>query len=257
MSLISFEKKEKYCIITLNQPEKRNALSTELIGKLKEKLLSISKDKDINVVILRGNGPVFSSGHDLNELIKEEDITYFKNIFLKCSKLMESIKKIPQIVIAQVHGAASAAGLQLVLSCDLAVADTNTKFSTPGVKIGLFCITPMVPLSRSITRKRALDMLLTGRNISAKEALDFGMINRVVAPDRLFQETEKLAETISKYSLYTLGLGKKAFYEQSDMDEKTAYNYAVEKISENCISYDAQEGISAFLEKRRPNWKDK
>lgn len=258
MILVSFEKKEKYCIITLNQPKKRNALSTCLIKELKEKLLSISKDKKIHVVILRGNGPIFSSGHDLNELIKKEkDIAYFKKIFSKCSSLMETIKKLPQPVIAQVHGMASAAGLQLVLSCDLAIADTKTKFSTPGVKIGLFCITPMVPLSRIISRKRALDMLFTGRDITAKEALEFGMINKVVEPEKLSKETEKMAEKISKYSLYTLSLGKKTFYEQIEMDEKAAYDYAIEKISENCLSYDAREGISAFLEKRKPNWKDK
>ncbi len=258
MNIISFEKKEKYCILRMNQPEKRNALSTLLMKDLKEKLLSISKDKKIHVVILRGNGPIFSSGHDLNELIKKEkDINYFKKIFSKCSSLMETIKKIPQPVIAEVHGTASAAGLQLVLSCDLAIADTKTKFSTPGVKIGLFCITPMVSLIRNVTRKRALDMLFTGRDITAKEALDFGIINRVVEPEKLSKETEKLAEKISKYSFYTLSLGKKAFYEQSEMDEKAAYDYAIEKISKNCLSYDAQEGITAFLEKRKPNWKNK
>jgi len=171
--------------------------------------------------------------------------------------MMLTLHKLPQVVIAQVHGAAMAAGCQLVAACDLAIADSKTKFSTPGVKIGLFCSTPMVPLSRVIGRRRALDMLFTGRFVSAQEAKEFGLLNKVVEPDKLEEETEKMANDIAKYSLYTIALGKKTFYYQIDKEESAAYNYAKSTIIKNCLDYDAQEGMKAFLEKRKPKWKDR
>ncbi|MCK4364999.1 MAG: enoyl-CoA hydratase/isomerase family protein, partial [Thermoplasmatales archaeon] len=206
----------------------------------------------------RGNGPAFCVGHNINELVGEDyDIEHFRNVFSVCSNLMQTLQKMPQPIIAQVHGVAMAAGCQLVAACDLAIADNNTKFSTPGVKIGLFCSTPMVPLSRVIGRRRALDMLLSGRFVSAQEAEKFGLVNKIVDPENLMQETENWAEEIAKFSLFTLEFGKKAFYHQIDQDEGSAYNYAKEAIANNCLSEDAQEGMKAFLEKRKPEWKDR
>ncbi len=258
MQSIIFEKKEKIGSITLNRPKQRNALSLNLMQELQEKLNTISKDREIHVVIIKGNGPVFSAGHDLKQLTKDtEDVDYFRNIFSVCRTLMKTLHLIPQVVIAQVHGIAAAAGCQLVASCDLAVCDSKTRFSTPGVKIGLFCSTPMVPLSRMIPMKNALDMLFTGRAISAMQAERFGLVNKVVKAERLADETIKLAEEISKYSLHTIETGKKAFYHQINMSEDDAYDYCVDVISKNCMSYDAQEGMSAFLQKRAAEWKDR
>ncbi len=256
MKPILFEKKDNISWITLNSPKQRNALSLELMNEMQKQLNNLAKDKDVRVIVIRGNGPAFCTGHNMKELVGEDyDLSYFKKIFSTCSKMMQTLHKMPQPVIAQVHGIAMAAGCQLVAACDLAIADSKTKFSTPGVKIGLFCSTPMVPLSRVIGQRRALEMLLTGRFISAKEAESFGLINKVVSPDKLAIETEKWATEIAKYSRYTLELGKKAFYSQVDMDEKSAYKYAIEVISKNCLDYDAQEGMKAFLEKRKPKWK--
>jgi len=256
MKHIIFEKKDYVGWITLNSPKQRNALSLELMNEMKEQLNKISKDKEIKVVVIKGNGPDFCTGHNLKELVgKDYDINHFRKIFSVCSNMMQTLHNLPQIVIAQVHRIAMAAGCQLVATCDLAIADTNAKFSTPGVKIGLFCSTPMVPLSRLIGRRRALEMLLTGRFVSAKEAEKIGLINKVVPSDKLMEETKKWAEEIAQYSKYTLELGKKAFYRQIDMDEKSAYSFAKEVISKNCLDYDAQEGMKAFLEKRKPKWK--
>jgi len=256
MKHIIFEKKDYIGWITLNSPKQRNALSLGLMNEMQEQLNKISKDKEIKVVVIKGNGSDFCTGHNLKELVgKDYDINHFRKIFSVCSDMMQTLHKIHQIVIAQVHGIAMAAGCQLVAACDLAIADTNAKFSTPGVKIGLFCSTPMVPLSRLIGRRRALEMLLTGRFVSAKEAEKIGLINKVVPPEKLADETKKWAEEIAQYSKHTLKLGKKAFYSQIDMDEKSAYNYAKEVISKNCLDHDAQEGMKAFLEKRKPKWK--
>jgi enoyl-CoA hydratase/carnithine racemase len=217
----------------------------------------ISNDRSIRVIIINGNGPDFCSGHNLNELVgSDHDIDHFRKIFSTSSEMMKTLHHIPQPVIAQVHGIATAAGCQLVAACDLAIAESNARFATPGVKIGLFCITPMVPLSRVIGRRRALDMLLTGRFISAQEAERFGLINRVVNIEQLNEETEKWALEIAQYSLFTLEHGKKAFYEQIDYDETKAYDYAKEEIAKNCLSNDAQEGMKSALEKRKPIWKD-
>ena len=258
MKPLLFEKKGRVGWMTLNRPNQRNALSLELMDEMHKQLDLIAKDKEIYVVVIKGNGPAFCVGHDMKELVGENyDIHHFRKIFSVCSNLMQSIHQMPQPVIAQVHGAAMAAGCQLVAACDLAIAEKNTKFSTPGVKIGLFCSTPMVPLSRVIGRRRALDMLLTGRLVSAEEAEKFGLVNKVFTHSKLIKETEKWAEEIANYSLFTLGFGKKAFYNQIDQKEEFAYNYAKEAIAFNCLSYDAQEGMKAFLEKRKPKWKNK
>ncbi len=257
MKFILFEKKGPIALITLNRPKQRNALSLGLMKEIQDQLNLIGKNRKIRVVIIRGNGPDFCSGHDMNELVgKNYDINHFRKIFSVSTKIMQTLHHIPQPVIAQVHGTATAAGCQLVASSDLAIADSKTKFATPGVKIGLFCITPMVPLCRIIGRKRALDMLLTGRFVTAQEAEKFGLINRVVAPEKLAEETKKWAVEIAQYSLYTLEYGKKAFYKQIDFDESSAYSYAIAAISKNCLSEDAQEGMKASLEKRKPIWKD-
>jgi len=258
MEPVLFEKKEHVGWLTLNRPEQRNALSLSLMDEMQRKLALVAKNRDIRVVVIRGNGPVFCAGHDMSELTgKNYDINHFRKIFSVCSDMMQTLHKLPQPVIAQVHGVAMAAGCQLVAACDLAVADSKTKFCTPGVKIGLFCITPMVPLSRVVGRRRALDMLFTGRFVSAQEAERFGLVNKVVDPDVLVEETEKWAMEIAQYSRFTLGFGKKAFYEQIDQDEASSYNYAKEAIAQNCLAEDAQEGMKAFLEKRKPVWKDR
>ena len=258
MKILLFEKKDKVGLITLNCPEKRNALSLELMAEIQKYLKIISKDRDIHVIIIRGNGPAFCTGHDIKELVGEKyNIHHFRKVFSVCTDMMQSFHKMPQPIIAQVHGVAMAAGCQLVAACDLAIADSKTKFCTPGVKIGLFCSTPMVPLSRIIGRRRALDMLFTGRFVSAQDAEKFGLINKVVSPNNLAEETERWAMEIAQYSRFTLEFGKKAFYNQIDKDEASAYNYAKEAIAQNCLSEDAQEGMKAFLEKRKPQWKDR
>ncbi|UCD13032.1 MAG: enoyl-CoA hydratase [Thermoplasmatales archaeon] len=257
MESVLFEKKGPVGWFTLNRPKQRNALSLELMGKLQKQLDLVAKNRDIRVIVIRGNGPAFCVGHNIKELAGEKyDIHHFRKVFSVCSNLMQTLHQLPQPVIAQVHGVAMAAGCQLVAACDLGIADNNTKFSTPGIKIGLFCSTPMVPLSRVIGRRRALEMLLTGRFISAQEAERFGLVNKIVDPNKLAEETEKWTMEIAQYSLFTLEFGKKAFYNQIDQDEGSAYNYAKEVIAINCLAKDAQEGMRAFLEKRKPKWKD-
>jgi enoyl-CoA hydratase/carnithine racemase len=255
MDLVITGKSEKICFMTINRPDKQNALSLELMQEMKQKLDLIANDKDIQVLIIRGKGKAFCSGHDLRELVGKNDISYYQHIFSTCSELMQAIAKLPQPVIAMVHGVATAAGCQLVASCDLAIADEHAMFATPGVKIGLFCSTPMIPLIRLIGRRRALDMLLTGRFVSAEEAKNFGLINKVVSIDELEKETKKLALTIANYSRFTIQFGKRAFYDQLDLCERDAYTYGIKAISKNCMNHDAQEGMRAFLEKRKPQWK--
>jgi enoyl-CoA hydratase/carnithine racemase len=258
MNHLIFEKKDKIGWIILNRPKHRNALSIEMMNEMQILLNQISNNKEVNVVVIKGNGPAFCAGHDINELVgKNYDIQHFRNVFSTCSKMMQTIHKISQPVIAQVHGIATAAGCQLVATCDLAIADIKTKFSTPGVKIGLFCSTPMVPLSRIVGRRRALEMLLTGRLVTAEEAEKFGLINKVVKKEKLDEETEKWANEISKYSLNILDTGKKAFYKQIDMDEESAYEFAKETIASNCLAEDAQEGMKAYLDRRKPVWKNR
>ena len=240
--------------ITLNRPDKRNALSLELMQDLIETLRRVSGDPGVRVIILEAAGPAFSAGHDLSEMIGR-DVPFFQRLFDVCTELMETIHLLPQPVIAKVQGIATAAGCQLVAACDLAIAADNARFATPGVKIGLFCSTPMVPLSRAIGRKRALDMLLTGRPIVAATALDWGLVNRVVPAEALEDEVATLVDAIARSSPLTVGIGKEAFYSQIELDEHRAYDLTKAVMAMNASAGDAQEGICAFLEKRAPEWR--
>jgi enoyl-CoA hydratase/carnithine racemase len=248
------EREGSLAIITLNRPERRNALSLDLMLELIEYLDAIAAEPEARVVILAAAGKAFSSGHDLSEMTGRS-ITEYRRIFDVCTELMAKIQSIPQPVIAQVQGIATAAGCQLVATCDLAVASSEATFATPGVKIGLFCTTPMVALSRAVGRKRAMEMLLSGRLIDAEAAADWGLVNRVVPPDELAAETRRLACQIADASGFTVALGKQAYYAQIDLDQPRAYAYAKEVMSMNALAADAQEGISAFLDKRPAHWK--
>ncbi|MEO8026416.1 MAG: enoyl-CoA hydratase [Bryobacteraceae bacterium] len=251
-----FEPHGGTAVITLNRPDRRNALSLELMGELLTCIRATGRDHAIRSVILAANGKAFSSGHDLTELTGRT-IADYRAIFDLCTELMTAIQSIPQPVIAQVQGIATAAGCQLVASCDLAVASADATFATPGVKIGLFCTTPMVALTRAIGRKRAMEMLLTGKPVDAATAADWGLVNRVVPAAGLESETRKLAAQVADASSFTVGLGKQAFYSQIDLDQPKAYAYAKEVMSMNALAADAQEGIGAFLEKRQPCWTGK
>jgi enoyl-CoA hydratase/carnithine racemase len=244
--------------LTLNRPEMRNALSLEMINSVRGALDQVASDSQISVLIIRANGPGFSSGHDIREMTgKIESLSELREIFTRCNQMMLKLHELPQPVIAQVHGIATAAGCQLVAACDLAIAETGARFATPGVKIGLFCTTPMIPLVRVVGRRRAMEMLLSGRFISAEEALQFGLVNKVVAPEKLAEETRTWALELAQASPFVLSLGKKAFYSQVDLDERSAYGYAKEVIAMNCMAEDAFEGMSAFIEKRKPVWSNK
>lgn len=256
MAGVLLEKKEAVAWLTLNRPEKRNALSLDLMQQVIAALEEVQADPKIHVLVIRGNGPMFSAGHDINEMAAHtEDLPFLRNLFGTCNHMMEKLHELPQPVIAQVHGIATAAGCQLVAACDLAICEENARFATPGAKIGLFCTTPMVPLVRVIGRRRALDMLLSGRFISAQEAERYGLVNRVVPLEALAREAELWAEELAQYSRFTLSLGKAAFYEQVDLAEHSAYQHAKEIIAMNCLADDAREGMKAFLEKRPPRWK--
>ena len=239
--------------ITMNRPEKRNALSSEMMRELRDALRNLSADPEVRAIVLAANGPAFSAGHDLRELV-DGDINRYCAVFDLCTELMNTIQEIPQPVIASVQKIATAAGCQLVATCDLAVAAEEATFGTPGVKIGLFCTTPMVALSRAVGRKRALQMLMTGKLISAETAADWGLINTVVPADQLASATRELALSIATASPLTVALGKQAFYTQIDLDQPKAYAYAKEVMSMNAMAADAQEGMCAFLDKRQPAW---
>jgi len=250
---ISVETEGAIAIVTLNRPQRRNALSLPLMTDLIEALNEIGRDRSLRVVILAAEGKVFCSGHDLSEMVGR-DINEYREIFDVCTELMNRIQSIPQPVIAQVQGIATAAGCQLVATCDLAVASDQAAFATPGVKIGLFCTTPMVALSRAVGRKRALQMLMTGDMIDALTAVEWGLVNIAVPALELEGQTRKLAARIAEASALTVALGKQAFYTQIDLDQPKAYAYAKEVMSMNSLASDAQEGISAFLEKRQACW---
>jgi enoyl-CoA hydratase/carnithine racemase len=254
-ALVRAETVEGIAFLTLNNPEKRNALSRALLAALKEELGRLAHDRNVRVVILRAEGPAFSAGHDLRELV-DGDAEGYATLFALCSEVMEAIRKLPKPVIAQVQGVATAAGCQLAATCDLVVAAENATFSTPGVKIGLFCTTPAVALSRAVGPKQAMEMLLTGAPISANEAQRMGLVNRVVPAEKLAEETLKLARQVLNASAYTLALGKKAFYEQLPLDHPAAYELAQRYMVENAQAADAQEGMHAFLEKRPPRWRN-
>ena len=242
--------------LTLNNPSKINALSQNMIAELSEALNAIAADETVKVVVLRAAGKHFCAGHDLSEMVGC-DMKAYRSIFEQCGRMMMSIRRLPQPVIAQVQGIATAAGCQLVAWCDLAVAEEGARFATPGVKIGLFCSTPMVALTRTIGRKAAMEMLLTGRHVPAAEAHALGLVNRVVDGSRLAQETEALAATIAEASPLALGIGKQAFYEQIDMGDEKALAYGARTIALNCLAEDAQTGIEAFLDRRTPEWKNR
>jgi enoyl-CoA hydratase/carnithine racemase len=253
---ICFASEGNIALVTLNRPQRRNALSLALMHELIDCLSEIGSRRDLRAVILSAAGSVFSAGHDLSEMVGRE-MSEYRKLFDVCTELMEKLQSIPQPVIAEVQGIATAAGCQLVATCDLAIASEDAAFATPGVKIGLFCTTPMVALSRAIGRKRALEMLLTGEMIDAHRAADWGLVNRVVDADRLRAETRQLAGRIAEASDMVVALGKQAYYTQIDLDQPKAYDYAKEVMSTNALARDAQEGISAFLEKRTPCWKGK
>ena len=235
--------------LVLNRPDKRNALSLALM----EELTAALRCSDGRVIVISGAGPCFSAGHDLDEMVGRS-VSDYQQLFDACTVLMETIQAIPQPVIAKVHGVATAAGCQLVASCDLAVAEAGARFATPGVKIGLFCSTPMVPLSRAIGRKRAMEMLLTGAMVDAPTACDWGLVNRVVPADALDDSVAELAASITSASSLTLAIGKETFYKQVDLDQRQAYDLAKTVMAMNAMADDAQEGIGAFLAKRAPNW---
>jgi len=250
---LTFELEGNLAVVTLNRPQRRNALSLDLMPELIRCFDEIGKNGEIRVVILRAAGKVFCSGHDLSEMTGR-DINEYRRIFDVCTELMQKIQSIPQPVIAEVQGIATAAGCQLVATCDLAIASDQAAFATPGVKIGLFCTTPMVALSRAIGRKRALEMLYTGDMVDAKTAAEWGLVNRVAPAAELAAETRKLAARIADASSLVIGIGKQAFYTQIDLDQPKAYAYAKEVMSMNALAADAQEGISAFLGKRPACW---
>ena len=258
MNSVLLEKDPPICWLTLNRPELRNALSLEMINSIRGALDEVEKDPRISILVIRGNGPVFSAGHDLREMrSKRESLGELRELFTECNKMMLKLHELPQPVIAQVHGIATAAGCQLVAACDLAIAETGARFATPGVKLGIFCTTPMIPLVRVIGRRRAMEMLLTARFVSAEEALQFGLVNKVVPPEKLAEETRNWALQLAQASPFVLSLGKHAFYSQVDLDERSAYGYAKEVIAINCMTEDAFEGMSAFIEKRNPVWSNK
>ena len=249
-------------ILTLNRPQQRNSLSEALIAALTAALADIATDKRVRVVVLAANGPAFCAGHDMKEMTArradaDRGRAYFRQLMEACSTMMQAIVHLPQPVIACVHGPASAAGCQLVASCDLAIAAETAKFATPGVNIGLFCSTPMVALARNVARKHAMEMLLTGDLMDAQDARRIGLINRLVPAGTERAATLALARQIAAKSALTVKIGKEAFYRQLEMNLADAYRYASDVMVENMLARDAEEGIGAFIDKRPPNWEDR
>lgn len=239
--------------VVLNRPERRNALSLALMQELVQVLGELRADGDVRAIVVEGAGTAFSAGHDLSEMVGR-DVAFYQELFDVCTVLMEAIHRVPQPVIAKVGGVATAAGCQLVAACDLAVASEKARFATPGVKIGLFCSTPMVPLSRAVGRKRALELLLTGEPIDARTALEWGLVNRVVAAEQLDGAVAELVERITRSSPLVVAIGKETFYSQVELDEHRAYDLTKAVMAMNATAADAQEGFCAFLEKRPPTW---
>ena len=252
-SNILLERDNGLAYLVLNRPDKINALSRETIGEMILALEELRHDSGSRVIIIRGEGRHFCAGHDLEELVNEGTAAY-RFIFDQCSRMMKLLHEVPQPVIAQVHGIATAAGCQLVAACDLAVAADDASFGTPGSKLGLFCSTPAVPLVRAVGRKRALEMLFTARMVPAVEAADWGLVNRVVPRDELEAQVRELAESIAQASPLTLDVGKQSFYAQVDLSEIEAYGQAQSVMAMGLTTEDAHEGITAFLEKRKPTW---
>ena len=262
INILIKEKSDKGVLrLIMNNTDQKNPLSESMMSMLMEEIKGASSDQSIRVIVLAATGNVFSSGHDLKEITaaresEDNGEVYFKNLFDYCSSLMQLIVNAPQPVIAEVDGVATAAGCQLVASCDLAIASHESKFATPGVNLGLFCSTPMVALSRNVNKKNAMEMLLTGDFISAEKAKEIGLINNAVSKDKLTSEVVGLAEKIASKSTMTVATGKKAFYAQAEMDLSKAYQYTSKTMTDNLLKHDAKEGIDAFIEKRSPNWKD-
>ena len=249
-------------LISLNRPQARNTLSEAMLASLGEIVASIAQDSRIRAVVISANGPAFSAGHDLKEITAHRRDAdggrgYVLDLMQRCSNLMLSIMRLPQPVIAAVEGVATAAGCQLVATCDLAIASSIARFATPGVHIGLFCSTPMVALSRNVGAKHAMEMLLTGDSVSAEDAYRFGLVNRVVPAGKAGEEALKLARKIGAKSTMTVKVGKQAFYQQRGMDVAAAYDHAINVMVENMMARDAAEGIEAFIEKRPPEWEDR
>ncbi|HJU52807.1 MAG TPA: enoyl-CoA hydratase [Acidimicrobiia bacterium] len=250
--LVLVESRNRVTWLTLNRPERRNPLGLEMMEALLDALTTLPED--CSAVVIAGAGPVFSAGHDLAEVLGGDE-SELEKIFARCTDLMETVSRIPQPVIARVQGVATAAGCQLVAAADLAVAAESARFATPGVKIGLFCSTPMVPISRAIGRKRAMEMLLTGQMIDARTALDWGLVNRVVPDEQLDDAVSELVESIIAFSPAVIALGKRTFYSQVDVDQHQAYEETRSVMVANAQMDDAKEGIGAFLEKRQPTWR--
>lgn len=250
--LITVEQRDEHTIITMNNPARRNALSLKHMLELTRALREVGESAATGV-ILAGNGPVFSAGHDFADAVGQ-DLTFMRKMLQVCTEMMDTIQEIPQPVLARVHGLATAAGCQLVATCDLAVASTNAGFATPGGKGGWFCTTPMIALSRNIGRKRALEMLLTGDPIDAQTAYQWGLVNRVVPPEQLEEEALRLLQAATRGSWLSKGLGKQAYYAQIDLPQHQAYNHAIEVMAATSQLPDAQEGMQAFLEKRKPHF---
>jgi enoyl-CoA hydratase/carnithine racemase len=251
------ERADGFLRLTLNRPEARNALSIGLMTTLVEALGRAARDREVRVVVIAGAGPAFCAGHDLRELRQDQRREAYEHIFALCSELMLTIVRLPKPVIAEVHGVATAAGCQLVASCDLAVAAEEARFATPGVNIGLFCSTPMVALSRAVGRKAAMETLLTGELIDAAQACALGLVNRVVPRTELREAVDELAHQIAGKSALTVKIGKEAFYRQAELDLAAAYRYAAEVMTTNMLARDAGEGIDAFLGRRTPVWRDR
>lgn len=248
-------------VLTLNRPAQRNSLSEAMIAHLHGALAEIAADKAVRAVVIAANGPAFCAGHDLKEITAhrtgpDRGRAYFAKLMTACSAMMQTIVQLPKPVVAAVQGIATAAGCQLVASCDLAVASEAASFATPGVDIGLFCSTPMVALSRNVSRKQAMEMLLTGEPVPAARAREIGLINRVVPAGTERDAAIALAQQVARKSAYTVKLGKEAFYRQAEMSLADAYRYAAEVMTENMLARDAEEGINAFIEKRPPTWRD-
>jgi enoyl-CoA hydratase/carnithine racemase len=249
-------------VLTLNRPQARNSLSEGLIAALADALAAVGADRSVRAVVIGANGSAFCAGHDLKELTArrgdaDRGRDYFRHIMESCSAMMQAIVRLPKPVIAAVNGTATAAGCQLVASCDLAVASAAARFATPGVDIGLFCSTPMVALSRNVARKHAMEMLLTGDAVAAADALRLGLVNRVVPAGREREEAMALARKIASKSALTVKIGKEAFYRQLEMSLADAYAYASSTMVENMLARDAEEGIGAFIDKRQPKWQDR
>jgi enoyl-CoA hydratase/carnithine racemase len=253
-SVLLRQDRDGVATVVLNRPAARNALSVALMTALQNELDQLAEDRSVKAVVLAANGPAFCAGHDLKELRANPGRQNYETVFAMCSRLMLSITKLPKPVIAKVHGMATAAGCQLVATCDLALAADTARFATPGVNIGLFCSTPMVALSRAVGRKPAMEMLLTGRAIDAAEAARLGLINRAVPAEQLDAAVDEVARTIVAKSPLTLAIGKEAFYRQLEVGLDEAYAYASEVMTRNMMAHDAEEGIDAFLAKRSPVW---